>query len=520
MLSLAVTPPRVGRARPILALIAALLAGLLLVCMPTAAGGATEITLLYDTHLHGNFGDDSLSLAHYAALVNRIRLQKPNTLFVGNGDDIATSLLSAVFKGEHMIDALNAAGLDFGTYGNHEFDYGPDNLLERVAQSEFTWVSANVIDRRTGDVYGAEVGALRYAVVEIDGVRIAITGIAPWDTDKLSNTGDDVVILDPAEALASLVPQMRSEASIVLVLSHESWPQTERIAATVPGVDIYVGDHSGQMIPEPKVIGDAIVSRVGDELDYLGELTLKIEDGAIVDWTFTLHDVRALVEAGALYPDVRVQRIIDRYKALAYLSLEEIVGYTRTPLDARVERVRTGETALGNFVADAIRAWAEADVAIMNGGGLRGDRIHQPGPLTRGAIVSILPFENFAIKLNVQGKTIVEALEHGVSLAEYGHGRFPHVSGITFTYDFSKPAGSRIVSVRVGDADIDPEAWYTLAIPDFLADGGDGYEMLIEAERIIPTEGGQLLSSVMIDAILAAGEIAPELEGRIVALGN
>src|SRR5690606_5953049 len=171
---------------------AALLVALILFTLPAAAGAATEITLLYDTHMHGKFWDEEKSLAHYAALVNRIRSQKPNTLFLGNGDDIATSLYSSLFKGAHMIEALNAVGLDFDTYGNHEFDSGPENLLSRVAESEFTWVSANVIDRRTGDVFGKEQGALRYAVVEIDGVRVAITGIAPWDTAALSSTGENV----------------------------------------------------------------------------------------------------------------------------------------------------------------------------------------------------------------------------------------------------------------------------------------------------------------------------------------
>lgn len=485
-----------------------------------ASQEATEITLLYGKHLHGEFGDDGLSFAHHAALANRIRSSKPNAFYMGSGDDLAVSLLSSLFQGKHMVAALNAAGLDFDTYGNHEFTSGSENLLERVSESEFTWVSANVIDRRTGNVFGAGQGAARYAIVDVGGVRVGITGIAPADTAMLANTGEDVAILDPADALASLVPEMRNVASIIVVLSHESWRETRRIAAAVPGVDVYIGDHTGPALTEPEVIGGAILSRAGDGLNYLGELTLTIEGGAIVDRAFALHDVRALVEAGALYPDARVQRVIDAYDRLAAVSMEERVGYSRTPLDARVAQVRTGESGLGNFVADALRNWADADVAIQNGGSLRGDTVYGPGALTRGDVISILPFANYGVKLRLQGKTIVQALEHGVSLAEYGHGMFPQVSGLTFAYDLSQPAGERIATVQVGDRAIDPDAWYTLATNDFLAGGGDGYTMLGDAERLIPAEAGELVSSIVIRAIQNRGEIAPEVEGRIISLSS
>ena len=480
--------------------------------------GAVQITILHDTHFHGNFGNEDLSLAHYAALVNRIRSQKPNTLFVGVGDDLASSLHSLLFRGEHMVEALNAAGLDFNTYGNHEFDYEADNVLEQVARSKFTWVTANVIDRRTGDVFGAEHGVRRYAVVDVGGVRVGITGIAPADTPALSKIGDDVIILDPAEALAALVPEIRKEASVVVVLSHEAWTETERIAAIVPGVDVYVGDHSATMIPQPKVIGGAIVSRVGAELDYLGELTLTVEGGAITGWEFQLHDVRALVESGELYPDVRVQRVIDRYLRLAEASLGQEVGVTRTPLDGRRETVRTRESALTNFLADVLRDWAGADVAIVNGGAFRSERVHGPGPLTRADIVSILPFVNYATTLRLKGQTIVDALELGVSSVESEHGRFLHVSGLSYTFDLSKPPGERIVEVLFGGRPIDPDAWYTVATFDFLANGGDGYSMFANAERLLSDEAGELVTAIVIRAIEAAGEIAPELEGRITVL--
>jgi len=486
-----------------------------------AAGDVTEITLLHDTQFSGDFGDESLNLAHYAALVNRIRSSKPNVLWVGGGDDLASSALSSLFLGEHMVDALNAAGLDFDTFGNHEFDYGPENLAARMAQSKFTWVSANVVDRATGNAFAAAQGGARYAIVDLGGVKVGITGIALGATATASKPGPGVLVLDPEEALRGLVPVMRAAgADIVVVLSHEQAAVTERLAESVPGVDVFIGDHEQATLPQPKVIGNAIVSRVGGGFDYLGELTLRVADGKIVDWEFTLHDLKALIAEGRLYPDRATQRVIQEYEAKAPHALQEEIGRTATPLDARIDVVRARESALGNFFADAMRRWADADAALINGGGLRGNQVYGPGTLTHKDIFEIMPFGNFAVKLRLSGADLLAALEHGVAAVEMLEGRFPQVSGVAFAFDPSRPAGSRIVEATINGRPIDPEATYTLATYDFLADGGSGYSMFVNAERVIPARSGELVTTIVIEAIREAGTIAPVEEGRIREVGG
>lgn len=472
-----------------------------------------EIIILHDTHFHGKFGAaEEANIARYAALIKSLREGKDNVLFVGNGDDLAPSLLASVYRGEHMVEALNLLGIDVNTYGNHEFDYGPDNLLEQLQRSAFSWVSANIVDNRTGDVFGAEHGAARYIVREMpSGLRVGITGFAPPDTPEVATPGPNVDVLDPVEAAREVVTMIREEgADLVLVLSHLCWPDAERMAAEVDGIDVIVGDHCADVLEEPKIINDTIVSRVGDEFDYLGELTLRVEDAAVVDWSFTLHPVTEAIE-----PDPEVQAVVESYEAELDAALSTHVGETTVPLDVRRSAVRSEETNVGNFIADVMRDWAEADVGLQNGGSIRADRMIEPGVLTRRDVIETLPFENHVVKLTVTGAVLLEALELSVSTVEEGHGRFLQVSGLTFSYDPEAEPGARVREVLVGGAPLDPEASYTLATNSFIAEGGDGYAMLVDAPVLIDQHAGPLHSTLVEEVIERSSPISPELEGRI-----
>jgi 5'-nucleotidase len=181
--------------------------------------------------------------------------------------------------------------------------------------------------------------------------------------------------------------------------------------------------------------------------------------------------------------------------------------------------VRAQETAFANLMADAIREAVGADVALTNGGGIRADRTYEPGTvLTRRDIQSELPFGNKTILIEVSGADLRAALENGVSAVEDGGGRFPHVSGLTFSYDASKPAGERVTEILVGGAPLDETATFKLATNDFVGKGGDGYAMFIDKPRIIDANAGSLMAAQVIDHIAAAGSIAPAAEGRVTRL--
>ena len=208
----------------------------------------------------------------------------------------------------------------------------------------------------------------------------------------------------------------------------------------------------------------------------------------------------------------KVQGYLDKLSA----ELDVEIGTTTTELDSRRASVRGVETAIGNLISDAIREGVDADVAITNGGGIRGDKIYSAGTvLTRRDIQTELPFGNTTVKLEVTGAQIVEALENGFSQVENGAGRFPSVSGMTVTWDAKAPAGSRVTSVMVGESPIDNAKSYTLAANDYIAGGGDGYSVFKDAKNLIDPAAAQLMAIMVVNYIEAAGEISPAVEERL-----
>lgn len=479
----------------------------------TRAQDATEITILFDTHFHGyltNPSDTAVTFAHYAALVRQRRESAGGALFLGAGDDLGGSPMSSVFKGAQMVEAFNAAGLDADTFGNHDFDYGPDNLVEQVRASKFPWVSANVTDRRTGDVFAAEAGAKRYVITNVAGVRVGLTG-ASWQFLSATSAGPNVEVQDAAAALATVVPQMRAAgAEVVIVMAHLCGPDSRAVAAAVSGIDAIVGDHCGERVSQPDMVNGAIIARRGDEYDALGELTLRIQDGRVAGFTYRDHDITT-----DLPQHDGAAAVLADYTTRLEAELTAPVGATSVVLDARNSTVRAREAPLGNYIADVLRDWGQADVAVINGGGIRGNKEYPAGTLTRGDVLTILPFNNTGVLLRISGAGLRAALENGVGMLPALAGRFPQVSGMSFRFDPEAEPGARVLSVTVGGAPLDPERAYTLVTNDFMANGGDGYDAFQAAEVVVPAQAGPLLSDLLAAAIARDGVIAPMEEGRI-----
>jgi 2',3'-cyclic-nucleotide 2'-phosphodiesterase (5'-nucleotidase family) len=171
---------------------------------------------------------------------------------------------------------------------------------------------------------------------------------------------------------------------------------------------------------------------------------------------------------------------------------------------------------MGDLIAEAMLVAGSADAAMMNGGGIRGDRLYAKGSqLTRRDIQRELPFDNRLIVVEVPGSAILAALENGVSQVATQAGRFPQVAGISFTFDPGKPAGKRISKVTIGGKPIDPKKIYRLAINDYMARGGDGYDMLGKAKRLDLPGTSRPLTEVVIDYLKGKGEVAVEPGERI-----
>ena len=447
-------------------------------------------------------------LARVATLRDRIAQESPHVAFVLPGDFLSPSTMSSMFQGGQMVATLNAIGLDLATFGNHEFDFGTDVTRERIRESRFTWVSANLLDPDTGLPFG---GAVPFVLREYGGIRVAFFGLTTPETHTLSKGARNLKFLDPVEAAKDMVARARrAKADLIVALTHQDMADDKRLAAAIPEIDLILGGH--EHVPLDARVGRTLILKTGSDAVFLGRTDVTVtvgREGRRVESKWELMPVTEEIPAK---PEVAA--LVKQYEDVMAAQLNVVVGATSLPLDSRNEIVRTQESAVGNLITDLMRTAMQADVALVNGGGIRGNAVTPAGDLRRGDVLKILPFANKIVKIEVTGETLRAALESGLSQVERTAGRFPQVSGIRYTFDPKRPAGTRLVSVTVGGRPLEPQARYTLATFDFIMGGGDGYTMLQQAKVLVKPENGPMDSDLILER-LKAGPIAPVVDGRI-----
>ncbi len=445
-------------------------------------------------------------------LKKAIQAENPNSLFLLAGDTISPSVESITYKGAQMIEAWNAAGLDYATFGNHEFDFGPDVLKDRMKESKFGWIAANVIDTRTGQPFG---GAQPFVIREFGGVRIGIFGLVLPDTKKTSRPGPDIEFRNSCETAKQMVSQIHEKGvGVVIALTHLSLREDKEVARC-SGVDLIIGGHEHTLLQSSA--GGAPIFKMTADARELGRFDLNISKttGKLesIDW-------KVIPVTDATTEDPQFEMVYRKYASLL-TELAKPVGKSSVPLDARSEENRTLETNVGNFVADSFRKTMLADIGLINGGSIRADELIAPGPLTMRDVLSILPFKNRLIKIAISGATLRTALEHGVSTTAPGAqpGGFPQVSGLQFSFDATKPPGSRLVDLKVAGRPVDPNKKYTVATTTFLAlDAGDGYDVFKGATVVTAPEKAPYDFEALQKAIMMLDSIEPKVEGRITRL--
>ncbi|MEZ5933431.1 MAG: 5'-nucleotidase C-terminal domain-containing protein [Alphaproteobacteria bacterium] len=459
--------------------------------------------------------DEGGGMAPLMTALKEARAGAEHSITTFGGDLISPSVMSGLTKGSQMVDFYNKFGTDIAVLGNHEFDFGPEVAAERIAESDFPWLGTNVMG---ADGKNA-VGTVGSHMIEMAGYKIGFFGLLAPETDELSSPGDDItinpMILTAKTAVADLQEQ---GADLIVALTHDDLSDDRRLVSEVEGIHLVLGghDHDPMSIYE----GGTLIAKAGSDAHYLLEVDLQVDrvmekDEEVVT---VLPTWRFITTAG-VEPDADIQAIVDTYNKELDEDLAVPVGTTTVELDSQRSTVRTKESNIGNLIADAARETLGADVAIANGGGIRGDRTYAAGTtLTRKDILTELPFGNTAVLIQLAGADLLAALENGVSQIEDSAGRFPQVSGLRYTYDASKAAGSRITEVTVGDAPLNLGNTYKVAVNDYIYGGGDGYDALAKGKAIVDPSGAVLLASVVMNYIEQKGEIAPEVEGRITRL--
>jgi 5'-nucleotidase len=473
---------------------------------PSSPRASAPLTILQINDVYSTVPIDGAGgLARVATLKQNLAAAGRTPLLILAGDFLSPSVASSVFKGEQMVAALNAAGLDMATLGNHEFDFGPDLLVQRMAEAKWQWLVSNVLDAA-----GKPIGnAAPYLVKTFGTLKVGFIGLCLTTEEINPRNVQTLRMIDPVEAAATYIPILkREQVDVIVAVTHLTFADDRRLIERFPEIDVIVGGH--EHYPITATENRTLISKAGSEARYVARIDVNRRPGGTVERFYELIPITS-----ALADEPRTAAVAASYESRLGAELEKVVATSRVPLDADTVRLRAGETNLGNLVTDAMRADANAEIAIVNSGGIRGDRVYPPGPLSRRTLVEMQPFGNVVCKIAAPGRVVLEALNSGVSRLPATAGQFPQVSGLTMRVDLNAPAGNRVRDVQVGGRPLEADRIYTVAITDYQLSGGDGYGMFTNQRVLIGPESGNLMVNALETFVAGRGELAPAIEGRI-----
>ena len=449
--------------------------------------------------------------ARLNAVVKAERAKGGNVIYANAGDMISPAILSGIDQGENTVKLSNIAPPDIFVPGNHEFDFGPAIFKDRMKELKTTALAANL---HTADDKSLE-GIADSKIIEIGGVKVGIFGIAADETPIVSSPGPDYKFAEAVPAAAAAAAALRKQgAEFIVGVVHADKSQNDAMIAN-HSVDLLLSGHEHNLYASYD--GKTAFAESMTEAIYITavDISLNVEtkDGKHeVSWFPNFR----IIDSATVIPDPETQMLVDQFNGMLSKELSNVVGTTTTALDSRKATVRGKESEIGDLIADAIRDAMKADIAITNGGGIRGNKEYAAGTkLTRKDILTELPFGNKTVKLEVKGDAVLAAIENGLSDVANGAGRFPQVSGIVVEADLTKPAGSRVTSIMVGGKPLDKAATYTVATNDYMANGGDGYITLKASKILVNAQEGKLMASDVITYVEGKKEVAPAVEGRM-----
>lgn len=437
---------------------------------------SVEITLLQlnDVYEIGAVeGGKRGGLARVATLRKKLLKQNPHTFVVHAGDMLSPSAMGTAkvegerLAGRQMVAVLNLLGLDFATFGNHEFDLKEQAFLDRLEESDFQWISANVTDRN-GKAFP---GSLSHVVVPVpvpggEEVRLGIIGVT------LEFLGADYLqISDPLAAVRAEAKALRSQVDVLVGLTHLTLDQDAALAESVPELDLILGGHEHENFHlrrgsklTPILKADANARSV-----FIHKITIDRTDGTVEILPRFLPITDAIPEDPAVAKEVArwTQSAFDGFRKGGFQP-EEVVATSTTPLDGREASVRNRSTALTDLIAAAFLTEAKgADLGVYNSGSIRIDDVIPTGPVSQYDVIRILPFGGEVLSVKLRGSVLEKALNAG--LDNQGTGGFLHTANLT---------GARN-GWKIGGEDLDENRDYLVGISDFLMTGREaGLEFL------------------------------------------
>lgn len=410
-----------------------------------------------------------------------------NILILDAGDALHGQTTTNLSKGEAMVSLMNEVGYSAMAVGNHEFSYGTEQLLELSEMMDFPLLAANIKNKDGENLLQS------YEVFLMDKLTVGVFGISTPETIAASDPRimENLVFEDPVETAVKMVEALKAEnCDIIIALTHMGLDDLSQAKdrsdalAEIDGIDVIIDGHSHTALSDGLLVNDTLIAQTGEYGQNIGVVKITISDSKITKTAELLAVPENDDVESSLSADEAIVLKIAELDAVNESITSIIVGNTPVLLQGEKVQVRTGETNLCNLITDSMRHATGADVAFLSGGNIRASI--EAGDITMGSVLTMLPYSNLIVSVELNGADLLKVLEHGISLYPEAVSQNIQVSGLEFTFDKDAEAGSRVKSVVMSDGStLLPDAVYTVATIDFIAAGGDGYDMLTNGKNLV-----------------------------------
>ena len=395
--------------------------------------------------------------------------------------------------------------------GNHEFDNPIEILKQQQEWAGFPFLSANIIDNSTGKpLFDA------YKIFTVDDLRIAVVGFTTDDTVKIGNPEflRGLTIKSPMEVAQDLIPVLEQKADLIVALTHMGHyddgnyggnaPGDVTLARTVPGIDVIVGGHSQDPLFEPDTQSGTLILQAHEWGKYVGRLDMTIQDGKIVASDYELipinlknKETQADGSSKCVFIDQEIAQdpamlaMLQPFQEIGHNKLNVDIGFTDGKLIGDRNEVRAQETNLGNLITAAMMKKVNADLAVMNSGGIR-DSI-PAGKITYKSVLQVQPFANAVSYVDLSADELTEYLS-AVAAKKAGTGAFAQMRGVSL-----RLVDGKATDIKVGGQPLEPNNTYRIATNSYTASGGDGYPKISDHKNYV--NSGYVDADVLVEYI-------------------
>ena len=439
--------------------------------------------------------------ANLAGYLDSLRHLHPQAIILNAGDDFQGSPVSNFTRGLSQILILNKIQPTAFTLGNHEFDYGIDNLRNVMTYANFPILNSNLFDSTKNDLL-----VQPYTIIQSGNLKVAIIGALTGDlfTLALPQNLKGIGILDPLTQIRQNVHEVEPQTDLIVLLSHCGFEEDSLLAMQLAGVDVIIGGHSHTYLHQPKKVNNILICQAGSNSHCLGYLKANIDRNQkiITSYNYELIETRL----GRVKPSPAVAGVVDSLEASISAEMDKIIGQLITDW----HRNSHGESNLGNWICDVTREYFKTDIAFMNSGGIRKDL--KAGPIRVRDLWEISPFDNTIVIVALTGEQLKFIIQYHVENLR----DLLQVSGLSYEFNSKQ---KKLVKLTVAGKPVDDQKIYTFATNNFVISQFERFFGLApSAVKITPTD--IIGRDILIEAIKAQPVINNHTEGRIIDLAN